>query len=188
MKITAIETYWTQTPFDMGGKPKALGGLNWQSMNTVWLRVMTDAGIDGWGEAFGHATAAAIYGRPRHPTRPRRPRSGRSRHRRAASPAVANVPPVWLQRPARLRHIRYGHRPLGYRRQIRQPATLAPARGHPHRDPDLLRQPAPLRRGRPGCRRMRKGGHPRLSRRQAARDYHFPKLPPAATPSATTRD
>jgi D-galactarolactone cycloisomerase len=58
MKITAIETYWTQTPFDMGGKPKVLGGLNWQSMNIVWLRVMTDTGIDGWGEAFGHATAA----------------------------------------------------------------------------------------------------------------------------------
>jgi D-galactarolactone cycloisomerase len=59
MKITAVETYWTQTPFDMGGKPKVMGGLNWQTMNTVWLRVMTDAGIDGWGEAFGHGTAAA---------------------------------------------------------------------------------------------------------------------------------
>jgi L-alanine-DL-glutamate epimerase-like enolase superfamily enzyme len=60
MKITAVETYWTQTPFDMGGKPKAMGGgLNWQKMNTVWLRIRTDAGIDGWGEAFGHGTAAA---------------------------------------------------------------------------------------------------------------------------------
>jgi D-galactarolactone cycloisomerase len=59
MKITGIETYWTQTPFDMGGKPATFGGLNWQSMNTVWLRVLTDAGIDGWGEAFGHAGSAA---------------------------------------------------------------------------------------------------------------------------------
>ena len=42
----------------MGGKPKTMGGLNWQTMNTVWLRIRTDAGIDGWGEAFGHATAA----------------------------------------------------------------------------------------------------------------------------------
>jgi D-galactarolactone cycloisomerase len=58
MKITAMETYWTQTPFNMGGKPKAMGGLTWQTMNTVWLRVITDAGIDGWGEAFGHGTAA----------------------------------------------------------------------------------------------------------------------------------
>src|ERR1700722_5376685 len=59
MKITAVETYWTQTPFDMGGKPKVMGGgLNWQKMNSVWLRIRTDAGIDGWGEAFGHGTAA----------------------------------------------------------------------------------------------------------------------------------
>ena len=58
MKITGVETYWTQTPFDMGGKPKVMGGLNWQNMNTVWLRIRTDAGIDGWGEAFGHGTAA----------------------------------------------------------------------------------------------------------------------------------
>ena len=25
MKITGVETYWTQTPFDMGGKPKVMG-------------------------------------------------------------------------------------------------------------------------------------------------------------------
>lgn len=58
MKITGVETYWTQTPFDMGGQPKEMGGLNWQSMNTVWLRIMTDEGVEGWGEAFGHATSA----------------------------------------------------------------------------------------------------------------------------------
>ena len=58
MKITGVETYWTKTPFDMGGKPAVMGGLNWQTMNTVWLRIMTDAGLEGWGEAFGHGTAA----------------------------------------------------------------------------------------------------------------------------------
>ena len=31
MKITGVETWWTQIPFDMGGKPKVLGGLNWQA-------------------------------------------------------------------------------------------------------------------------------------------------------------
>lgn len=59
MKITGVETYWTQTPFDMGGRPKVMGGLNWQTMNTVWLRIRTDAGVDGWGEAFGHGCSAA---------------------------------------------------------------------------------------------------------------------------------
>jgi L-alanine-DL-glutamate epimerase-like enolase superfamily enzyme len=58
MKITQVETFWTQTPFDMGGKPAVMGGLNWQTMNTVWLRVVTDSGLEGWGEAFGHGTAA----------------------------------------------------------------------------------------------------------------------------------
>jgi D-galactarolactone cycloisomerase len=43
----------------MGGKPQMMGGLNWQNMNTVWLRIVTDAGLEGWGEAFGHGTAAA---------------------------------------------------------------------------------------------------------------------------------
>jgi L-alanine-DL-glutamate epimerase-like enolase superfamily enzyme len=58
VKIIAVETYWTQTPFDMGGKPKTAGGLNSSSMNAVWLCIRTDAGLVGWGEAFGHATAA----------------------------------------------------------------------------------------------------------------------------------
>ena len=42
----------------MGGQPAQTGGLNWQSMNTVWLRIVTDQGLEGWGEAFGHASAA----------------------------------------------------------------------------------------------------------------------------------
>ena len=58
MKITAVETCWTRIPFDMGGKPATTGGLNWQSMNTVWLRIVTDQGLEGWGEAFGQASAA----------------------------------------------------------------------------------------------------------------------------------
>jgi L-alanine-DL-glutamate epimerase-like enolase superfamily enzyme len=59
MKITGVETYWTRIPFDMGAKPAAMAGLQWQGMNTVWLRILTDAGIDGWGEAFGHGCSAA---------------------------------------------------------------------------------------------------------------------------------
>jgi len=58
MKITAVETTWTRIPFDMGGKPAVTGGLGWQTMNTVWLRIITDQGLEGWGEGFGHASAA----------------------------------------------------------------------------------------------------------------------------------
>ena len=28
-------------------------------MNTIWLRIVTDQGLEGWGEGFGHASAAA---------------------------------------------------------------------------------------------------------------------------------
>lgn len=59
MKITAVETYWTRIPYDMGGKAAVLSGVNADGMNTVWLRVITDQGLEGWGEAFGHAGAAA---------------------------------------------------------------------------------------------------------------------------------
>ena len=58
MKIVAVETYWTRIPYDMGGTPAVLSGINGQAMNTVWLRVITDQGIEGWGEAFGHGAAA----------------------------------------------------------------------------------------------------------------------------------
>ena len=59
MKIIAIETSLTRIPFDMGAKPVSFGGVGWQAMHTLWLRVVTDAGIEGWGEGFGHACVAA---------------------------------------------------------------------------------------------------------------------------------
>ncbi|MBW4089813.1 MAG: mandelate racemase/muconate lactonizing enzyme family protein [Proteobacteria bacterium] len=58
MKIVAIETSLTRIPFDMGAKPVSFGGVGWQSMNSLWLRVVTDTGIEGWGEGFGHACVA----------------------------------------------------------------------------------------------------------------------------------
>ena len=58
-RIVAIETWLTRTPFDMGAKPVTFGGMGWQAMNTLWLRVATDDGREGWGEGFGHAGVAA---------------------------------------------------------------------------------------------------------------------------------
>lgn len=59
MKIIAVETMWTRIPYDMGGKAAVMSGINNQGMNTVWLRIVTDQGIEGWGEAFGHGASAA---------------------------------------------------------------------------------------------------------------------------------
>ncbi len=58
-RIIAVETWVTHTPFDMGAKPVAFGGMGWQAMTTLWLRVATEDGQEGWGEGFGHACVPA---------------------------------------------------------------------------------------------------------------------------------
>jgi D-galactarolactone cycloisomerase len=59
MKITAIETILLQIPYDIGGGPMAIAGRPATGLNILLVRVDTDAGITGWGEAFGHAVAPA---------------------------------------------------------------------------------------------------------------------------------
>lgn len=59
MKIVAIETHHTRIPFDMGARPVAFIGTHWDALNTLWLRVVTSEGLEGWGEGFGHASVAA---------------------------------------------------------------------------------------------------------------------------------
>ena len=69
-RIAAVETWITSTPFDMGAKPVAFGGMGWQAMNTLWLRVANDDGLEGWGEGFGHAcveATRAVIDAPLHP-------------------------------------------------------------------------------------------------------------------------
>ena len=64
MKITAIRTHYVRIPFDMGAKPEEFAGLRFPSMDHLLVEVVTDAGITGWGEGFGHgsipATKAAL--------------------------------------------------------------------------------------------------------------------------------
>lgn len=64
MKITRIEVHLIRVPFDMGAAPKAFAGMAWTSVDSLFVRVMTDAGVDGWGEGWGHVacptTAAAL--------------------------------------------------------------------------------------------------------------------------------
>ncbi|MGE0718812.1 MAG: mandelate racemase/muconate lactonizing enzyme family protein [Alphaproteobacteria bacterium] len=64
MKIAAIETKVVRLPFRHDGPPSGFGGTIWKTLDTLLVRVETDAGITGWGEAFGYncipATRAAI--------------------------------------------------------------------------------------------------------------------------------
>lgn len=54
MKITAIESSIISIPFDMGGPPQLFAGQRWTHIETLLVKVITDTGVVGWGEAFGH--------------------------------------------------------------------------------------------------------------------------------------
>lgn len=66
MKIERIEVHLIRVPFDMGAAPKAFAGMSWTSVDSLFVRVCTDAGIEGWGEGWGHVacstTSAALAG------------------------------------------------------------------------------------------------------------------------------
>jgi L-alanine-DL-glutamate epimerase-like enolase superfamily enzyme len=58
VKITRIELHLIRVPFDMGAAPTAFAGMNWTSVDSLFVRVCTDEGIDGWGEGWGHPACA----------------------------------------------------------------------------------------------------------------------------------
>jgi len=64
MKITRVESLVVNLPMVIDGATPMLGGRARTSIDMLLVRVETDAGIIGWGEAFGHrifpATRAAI--------------------------------------------------------------------------------------------------------------------------------
>jgi L-alanine-DL-glutamate epimerase-like enolase superfamily enzyme len=66
MKIEKIETIVLRIPYTCGGSTDtgAWGGKPWETADALLVKVVTDAGITGWGEAFGYnaipATKVAI--------------------------------------------------------------------------------------------------------------------------------
>jgi L-alanine-DL-glutamate epimerase-like enolase superfamily enzyme len=66
MKIQTIETIVLRIPFTTGGSADAdsWGGKTWETADALLVKVTTDEGLVGWGEAFGYnaipATKAAI--------------------------------------------------------------------------------------------------------------------------------
>jgi D-galactarolactone cycloisomerase len=59
MKIVAIETHHIRVPCDIGAAPTAFVGVGWTTLDTLFVRVVTDEGLEGWGEGFGHACCPA---------------------------------------------------------------------------------------------------------------------------------
>jgi L-alanine-DL-glutamate epimerase-like enolase superfamily enzyme len=64
MKISRVETVVLNLPMVIDGATPMMGGRARTSIDMLLVRVDTDAGVTGWGEAFGHrifpATRAAI--------------------------------------------------------------------------------------------------------------------------------
>jgi len=64
VKITRVETVVLNLPMVIDGATPTLGGRARTSIDMLLVRIDTDGGISGWGEAFGHrvfpATRAAI--------------------------------------------------------------------------------------------------------------------------------
>jgi D-galactarolactone cycloisomerase len=58
MKISSITTTLIHIPYEAGA-PTKLAGQSWSRMAILLVRVDTDEGVTGWGEAFGHAIAPA---------------------------------------------------------------------------------------------------------------------------------
>src|SRR5580704_4708798 len=54
MKIAKVETALVRIPYRHGGPPTGFGGRTWTTIDTLLVRVDTEDGITGWGEAFGY--------------------------------------------------------------------------------------------------------------------------------------
>jgi L-alanine-DL-glutamate epimerase-like enolase superfamily enzyme len=64
VRILSIETSVVSLPFDIGGPPPLFAGKPWTNLEILLVRIETEDGFTGWGEAFGHvsipATRAAL--------------------------------------------------------------------------------------------------------------------------------
>ena len=60
MKIASVETISVKIPFSFGGAPTGYGGRNWTTNNILLVKVQTDTGITGWGEAFCYGCTDAV--------------------------------------------------------------------------------------------------------------------------------
>jgi len=64
MKITSLSSELVRLPFTHAGPPTGFGGRVWTTLDTLLVKVETDTGLVGWGEAFGYnvipATRAAL--------------------------------------------------------------------------------------------------------------------------------
>lgn len=60
MKIASIETVSIAIPHDHGGPPTGFGGSSWPTLTSLLVKVNTEDGLTGWGEAFSYGCLGAV--------------------------------------------------------------------------------------------------------------------------------
>ena len=60
MKIARIDSHSIKVPYTFGGSHQGEGLRTWTTNNILLVRVETDTGIVGWGEAFCYACTDAV--------------------------------------------------------------------------------------------------------------------------------
>jgi len=60
VKIVAVEPIALSVPFDDGGAGTGLMPQRWSALDVVLVRVRTEEGLTGWGEAFGYFCRRAV--------------------------------------------------------------------------------------------------------------------------------
>jgi L-alanine-DL-glutamate epimerase-like enolase superfamily enzyme len=60
MKITSVDPIALSIPFEDGGTGLGMTPQRWHTLDMVLVRVQTDSGLTGWGEAFGYFCRRAV--------------------------------------------------------------------------------------------------------------------------------
>jgi D-galactarolactone cycloisomerase len=71
MKIANIETIAIDMPVSHGGEQPGQGGRDWKSLSTLFVKVETDTGIVGYGDAFCYECRPAVQAAIEHMIAPR---------------------------------------------------------------------------------------------------------------------
>lgn len=62
LRIKSVEPIWVALPYEHGApKPKRSGLGTWDTQDILFVRVETDNGVVGWGEAFSNASAPVTW-------------------------------------------------------------------------------------------------------------------------------
>lgn len=70
MIIANMETYLVRLPFKTGAPARELGGRRWATLDHVFVKLETDDGLVGWGDAFGYGAAVATKAALDHMLKP----------------------------------------------------------------------------------------------------------------------